>query len=445
MKKHGCALAKRAIAFFMCALFLLCGALSASAQDGGVDFSLGCPDTTEAAAVYVLNLESGKVLASKNPDVALSPSATVKMMTGLIALEHFGDDLSQKISVSSAMLTGVSGNSMGIEAGEAYSAEQLLYALICGGYNDAAAVLAHAVGGSESAFVRKMNERAMEWGMISTTYANPSGIKSAALTTLADVVVLSKRAYENEKYLEISSAMRYEIAADADSAAHTVTNRNALIYGREVEYRNVYASGLCAGTDGEAGYCVSTVAKKGELSYLCIVMGSYRAGDDTYSYIVANRLISWALSSFEYRTVIDKERFSYPVKVELSDTVSQIDAAPQESVSAFLPTLLEDGELEFHVRLHSPSAKAPIKAGDELGYLIVTVGDEEIARTLLVSESDVVASTFMVIMRRLGEISQSRFFIIFMIAFFSVGSAAIVILTILNERMKKKNRYKYKF
>ena len=211
MKKHGCAFKKRAIAFFMCALFFLGGIFLASASDepSGVDFSLGCPDTSEAAAVYVLNLESGKVLASKNPDLALSPSATVKMMTGLLSLEHFGGDLSKKITVNGSMLSGVSGNAMGIKAGEAYSAEELLYALICGGYNDAAAVLAHSVSGSESEFVKRMNERAMEWGMTSTAYANPSGIKGAAASTLSDVIILSKKAYENEKYLEISSAMRF--------------------------------------------------------------------------------------------------------------------------------------------------------------------------------------------------------------------------------------------
>jgi D-alanyl-D-alanine carboxypeptidase (penicillin-binding protein 5/6) len=316
--------------------------------------------------------------------------------------------------------------------------------LICGGYNDAAAVLAHSVSGSEAAFVNKMNESAMEWGMTSTVYANSSGIMSGATTTLSDVVILSKKAYENEKYLEMSSALRYEIAADADSPAHVITNRNALIYGREIEYRNVYASGLCAGTDGDMGYCVSTVVKKGELSYLCVVMGSYRAGDDTYSYIVANRLISWAFSSFNYRTVIDKEQFSYPVRVERSDTVNEINAIPKESVSAFLSADIDNDELTFHVRLHNKSAKAPIKEGDELGYLIVTVGDEEIARALLVSESDVIASKFMIVMENLGNISRSRFFVIFAICFVIIGSGVIVALVLLNKHFKKKNRYRYK-
>ncbi len=443
MKKHVCALAKRAIAFFTCALFFIFGSLTPHAKDGGVDFTLGCPDTSEATAVYLYNFESDRVLAAKNLGTALSPSATVKMMTGLLALEYFEGKLDEKITVSDAMLSGVSGNIMKLKAGEVYSSEELIYAAVCGGYNDAATVLAHYIGGSESGFVKMMNERAPEWGMISTTYANPTGIMSAATTTLRDVIVLSKKAYENEKYLEISSQTRYKIAADADSPAHTVTNRNALIYGHDIEYRNLYASGLCAGSDGDTGYCVSTVVEKNSLRYLCIVMGSYRVGDNTYSYIVANRLCSWALSSFGYRTVIDKELFSHPVSVSLSDTVKEINAVPKESVSAFLPSELEDSELDFCVRLHSATAKAPVEAGDELGFLIVTSNGEEIARTVLVSDSDASASKLMVAMEKLSLFVQSRFFIIFAVTLTLVSIGAVITITTLTKRAKKRNKYKY--
>lgn len=444
MKKHVCALTKRAIAFFMCALFVICVPLSAAAQDEGIDFTFGCPDTKEASAVYLCNLESGKVLASKNLDGAISPSSSAKMMTGLLALEYFGDDLSQKIKVSTEMLEGVSGNLMKIKPSEIYSAEQLIYGVVCAGYNDAAAVLAHFIGGSESEFVRMMNERAMEFGMVATIYANPTGIQGAATTTLSDVVLLSKKAYENERYLKISSATRYDIPADADSIAHSLTNRNALIYGREVRYRNVYAKGLFAGSDGDYGYCVGTVVQKKGLSYLCIVMGAYQEGEDIYSYIVANRLCSWALSKFENRDVIDKKMFSYSVNVTSSNTVDTVNAVPAENVSAFLPVWIDDDDLTFRVCLHEPSANAPVKMGDELGFLIVSVGEEEVARTLLVSESDVSASKFMKVMERLGEVTTSRFFIIFVIVFIIISTCVIMLFSKRNKREQNRNRYRCK-
>ena len=66
MKKDRCALIKRAISFFLCALLFFGSVQTAGAEDAqGVDFALGAPDTKEALAVYLYNFESGKVLISK--------------------------------------------------------------------------------------------------------------------------------------------------------------------------------------------------------------------------------------------------------------------------------------------------------------------------------------------------------------------------------------------
>ena len=111
----------------------------------------------EIASYYLYNIENNYYMAEHEAGKIVSPSATAKMMTACIALES-DTDLDKTVTVTEAMLEGVSGRKMGLKAGDRLSFLDLLYATVCGGYNDASQVLAYAVTGDVSKFIEIIAE-----------------------------------------------------------------------------------------------------------------------------------------------------------------------------------------------------------------------------------------------------------------------------------------------
>ena len=139
----------------------------------------------------------------------------IKIMTGLVASEALAGRLQETVTVTRAMVDASSGFRMYLEVGEIVTAEQLLYAALCGGYNDACVVLAYLVAGSVDAFVAQMNLRAAELGMSSTVYTNPTGMHNDRMvTTVEDSVRLARAAMENETYMRVVSTVKYTMSAN---------------------------------------------------------------------------------------------------------------------------------------------------------------------------------------------------------------------------------------
>ena len=104
------------------------------------------PDASDVRAAYLACLDNGQVLFEQNTDLTLYPASTVKIMTGYLACRLLGDRLGESVTLTDAMLAGVSGRSLRLAAGEELTVRDLLYASLCGGYNDATAALAVLAG-----------------------------------------------------------------------------------------------------------------------------------------------------------------------------------------------------------------------------------------------------------------------------------------------------------
>ena len=165
------------------ALFILITVFSGSSV-----FASDDPDIKYTDNCCVMNADYGDVLYEKNSEEAVYPAGSCKMMTALIALEHYGDDLSGTITVSSEALGSQIGSGIGILPGDTVTVKDMLAAMIIGNYNDAAMILAFDISGSADSFVSEMNNKAKELGMNNTNYRNPSGIdESGAVTTSYDI------------------------------------------------------------------------------------------------------------------------------------------------------------------------------------------------------------------------------------------------------------------
>jgi len=129
-----------------------------------------CP--VEAEAAIVMDAETGKILYEKDAYTKREPASVTKIVTCLVALDHL--EMDQKITVKSN--GNPTGNVINVKAGEVFTAEQLIYALMLPSANDAAVALAVEIGGSEEEFCKMMNEKAKECGAKDFHFMNPNGL-----------------------------------------------------------------------------------------------------------------------------------------------------------------------------------------------------------------------------------------------------------------------------
>ncbi len=132
----------------------------------------------DASGYVLMDANSGKVLASKNPDVRRAPASLTKMMTVYIITEALNNDqikLDDKVRVSKkAWATG--GSRMFLKLGQEVPVSDMIEGIIVDSGNDATVAMAEHVGGSEDTFVSLMNKEAHRLGMKNTHFTDSNGL-----------------------------------------------------------------------------------------------------------------------------------------------------------------------------------------------------------------------------------------------------------------------------
>ena len=206
----------RALAFLFAVFFFsfVPAAIPAGAEEAPI------LEYVKSACLY--NVESDSVLFELNPKEAVFPTSTVKIMTGIVAIENL-PDLKQQVTVTSQMLETVRGNSIGFIEGETITVGDALYCLLMNNANDAALILAYTVAGNETAFVKMMNDKAEQLSAWNTTYTNCTGMHDeAAVTTAADTLEIAKYAYSLDRFVEMTGTAHYVIDSTNVSEARDV-------------------------------------------------------------------------------------------------------------------------------------------------------------------------------------------------------------------------------
>ncbi len=393
--------------FLLVAVVLSLGTSRAFAESSAEPF----PDVSKASAVYFYHLESGRCMGAKNEDAVLPAGTTVRLLSGLIFCEELADRQGEWITVEESMLRETSGYyRYGMEAGERYTVEQLLYLSVCGGYNDAFYVLASVLGdGSVQAFVEWMNRRAAELGATATTLMDPSGIADSSVTTALDLFLISRSVIENELYVRISGSVFYDL-----NGSRRIENRNALISSAQEngKYYNALCRGLSAGNTQRGGWSVVTLSQKDNDRYLCIVLGGEESlGEQTekYGYVIANRLIRWGYANYSYLEVLTPDTVICTIPVEVSDLVEEVQVKPAESLFFYLPADVSVGEeLQLNVRLMYESLEAPVGAGTHVGYVAVIYEGEILGTAAIYTAEEAPRGAFVGGLKRIQSLTEHR-------------------------------------
>ena len=249
-------------------------------------------DTSKSS--IVMDLESGRILYSKNPNDVRLIASTTKIMTAIIALEN--SNIEKEVTVGDEVLK-MYGTNIYVEVGEKMSIKNLLYGLLLRSGNDASVVIAKNVGNTEKEFVKMMNKKAKELNMKNTTFSNPHGLddETKNYSTAYDMALLSSYAYKNKVYREIASTKKHEVSNGKKT--YLWYNRNKLLSQYE------YATGGKNGYTPDAGKTLVTTASKDDLNLTIVTL------NDSNPYENHKNLYTSIYDKYKKYTVIDKNNF----------------------------------------------------------------------------------------------------------------------------------------
>ena len=209
------------------------------------------PKQLYALSAVLMDGDSGRVLYEKNGETPLANASTTKVLTCIVALESApGDDYVQ-VSQNAVSQSEVK---LGLQKGEQYYLEDLLYSLMLKSHNDTAVAIAEHCGGTVEGFARMLNRKAKQIGCEDTYFITPNGLDAEDEngkhhTTAKDLALIMRYAIRNRTFLHIAQTRDYTFSEITGKRTFSVHNTNALLDRME---------GVLAGKTGytsQAGYC----------------------------------------------------------------------------------------------------------------------------------------------------------------------------------------------
>ena len=350
-----------------------CSLVAASAVQGAS--MVPAPPNLSSASYLVIEADTGKVIAERNSRESMPPASLTKVMTGYVAageIEGGRIALNDKVSVSvNAWRTP--GSRMFIQEGTEVSVEDLLRGIIIQSGNDASVALAEHIAGSEAAFADMMNRQAAELGMVNSNFRNATGLPAEDhYTTAWDLAALT-RAYI-QQFPE-----NYALNSERSFTYNDIEqpNRNRLLW------RDRTVDGVKTGYTKAAGYCLLASAEREGMRLISVVMG---ADNDAHRVQESQMLLSYGFRFFETKRLYEAD-----APLESAEVwYGQADAV-QLGVAAPVTITFPRGHYDqVAVEMTLPEViEAPIRAGDALGELRVSVNEETLHSGPLIALSDV--------------------------------------------------------
>ncbi len=385
-------------------------------------------ENIEAAFVYEANSET--VMYAWNPDVQMYPASIVKIMTALIAVEE--GDITETITVTDDALSLIPYDAVSVElqANEQLTMEDLLYCLLMGSANDAAAVIAEYISGSQEAFVQKMNDYASELGCIGTNFVNVHGLHdNAQLITARDAARILAAAMKHEQFREIFTALNYTVEKTNKSEVRNLKTGNYLMDSTRNLYYDPRVVGGRTGVSEDGKRCLAAVSENNGMELISVVMGAESVyQEDGYTevtaggYVETKKLLDAALSGYKTAQVLYANQAIRQCAVMDGD--NDVVLGSNVSVSTVLP----DGVTEKDLTLQYTDMimQAPVEIGQKLSHVQVWYGNMCVAETDLYAMNAVRSVKQDVISGAVQESSDGIHTVAIVI--FAVVSVAVAVL-----------------
>jgi D-alanyl-D-alanine carboxypeptidase (penicillin-binding protein 5/6) len=343
------------------------------------------PPEVAARAHYLIDATTGHVIAESNADEQLPPASLTKLMTSYVLsyeIERGRVAFTDKVLISEnawAQNPKFKGSSlMWLEPGMEVSISDLEKGIVISSGNDATVAIAEHLAGNETAFADMMNTHAQRLGMNDSYFENSHGLPSPNhLTTAHDLALLAKAIIQD-------FPTHYQIYAKRDYTFNNIKqyNRNTLLA------EDPSVDGLKTGYTSEAGYGLVSSAKRGDMRLISVVLGTDSAkarASETRS------LLNYGFRYFETAELLPAEREMEKPEVWMG-LADYLSVGVVEAVTLTLPRG-ERRNIEQVVSLNEPLS-APIKRGDEVGRVSLTLDGEQIYEGPVVALQDVEEAGF---------------------------------------------------
>ncbi len=185
------------------------------------------PGDISAEAWVVADLDSGAIIAARDPHGRHRPASVIKV---LVAMESLNELNLNKTVDGTPDDVAAEGTKVGVAPGGSYTVNQLLHGLLMHSGNDAAHALAMQLGGMQTA-VQKINMLAGKLGGRDTRAATPSGLDGPGMSTSAyDLGLFYRYAWENPTFADIVHTRTFDFPGHADHPGYQLENDNQLLY-----------------------------------------------------------------------------------------------------------------------------------------------------------------------------------------------------------------------
>lgn len=346
------------------------------------------------------DLETGEILYEYNINEQLAIASISKLMTYVVMMDAVHDG---KISLEDDVLisghaASTEGSKFGLLSGETVKLSLLVKSMLVVSGNDSATAIAELVGKTEDNFVKMMNEKASELGLLSASFVNPHGLPINDDETgqnhmsVSDIYKLSRHILNNyPEVLEVTKLQELNVP-ERNFRKQATNPAFGVIEG---------VDGFKTGFTDKAGICLVTtmpVTGKGQdYRLIGIVMGAQTHEDRLNK---TKELMEYGKNNFAYYKLTDKIQTVDKVYINNSKE-GEIKVYPATDFSK----LIKNDDIIRTKLSYNDIVKAPLKQGDKVGTISIIVNDEEIGQVdAVVGQTVEKANIFIRIFRFFGDI-----------------------------------------
>lgn len=343
----------------------------------------------QSPSAILMEPSTGEIIYEKNADERKSPASITKIMTLLVIFDELqaGSVKLDDEVVTSAYAKSMGGSQVFLEEGEVQTVDTLLKCIAVASGNDACVAMAERIAGSETEFVKLMNERAAKMGLENTHFCDCSGLSDSDehYTSARDVALMSRELIT--KYPQIyqySTIWMEDIThvTKKGSETFTLSSTNKLLK------QYPFTTGLKTGSTDKAKYCLSATASYNGMDLIAVIMG---APEPTTRFGEAKMMLEYGFANCSlYKDDAKIVEKSVPILGAIAENVP-IEAEGTftylNTTGADISSIIKKVELPV-------SVEAPVRKGMRVGEIAYYLNDKKIGSVALNFSSDVEKATF---------------------------------------------------
>lgn len=249
------------------------------------------PPVNSATSACVMDVDSGRILYSKNENAERCIASITKIMTAILVIEN-NTDFNQVITASKTA-AAEDGTSLYLLEGDKLTLMTGLYGTMLRSGNDAAVAIAEHTAGSVKKFVKMMNAKAKELGMTHSHFSWPNGlIDEDNYSSAKDMAILSSYAMKNKLFAKIVKTGYIET-----KDGYQIENHNRMLS------RDKRCIGVKTGFTTLAGRTLVTCFKNPDNGQRIVIvtLNNYDHYNDH------ERLCNWVFDNFQQTTLVKKD------------------------------------------------------------------------------------------------------------------------------------------